>query len=193
MDAHKKKNWFKQHKVWTVVIVLVIIGIIGASTDGNSTNTTASTSSSKNSNQTASNKSQLAKIGQPAKDGKFEFTVNKISCGETSLSDGFGNVEATAQGQFCRMNVSVKNIGNQAQSFDETAQYLYDTSGKKYSIDTTATIWAQPTEQSPWGNDINPGNTLTGDVMYDVPKAVTPVTAELHDSSFSGGVKVSLQ
>jgi hypothetical protein len=34
---------------------------------------------------------------------------------------------------------------------------------------------------------------VTGDIIFDIPKDQTPVTAELHDSAFSGGVKVSLQ
>jgi len=29
--------------------------------------------------------------------------------------------------------------------------------------------------------------------VFDLPKDKTPVTAELHDSAFSGGVKVNLQ
>lgn len=185
-------NWIKKHKVWSVVIALVVLGSIGAASSGNQ-NTGTNTNSSNNTNQTASKQVQLAKIGQPARDGKFEFVVNSIKCGETSLSDSFGNVEATAQGQFCRVNVSVKNISTVPYSFEETAQYLYGPDGSKYSLSTEATIWAQPSDQDPWGNDINPGNKLTGDLMFDIPKGTTPATAELHDSSASGGVKVNLK
>ncbi len=191
------KSWIKKHKVWTVVLVLAFFFIIGIAGGNKPQNTTASSSqpakSTSSTTKTASQQPQLAKIGQPARDGKFEFVVNSLKCGETTLSDSFGNVEATAQGQFCRVNISVKNISTVPYSFDETAQYLYGSSGSKYSLSTEGTIWAQPSDQDPWGNDINPGNTLTGDLMFDVPKGVTPTTAELHDSATSGGVKVSLQ
>ena len=186
------KNWFGRHKILTVIGAIIVIAII-ASAAGGSKSSTGSGSSKSSSSASKKPAATTAKIGQPADDGKFQFTVNSIKCGETSLSDSLGNVESTAQGQFCRLNVTVKNIANQPQSLDETAQYLYSAQGAKYSTDTDADIWAQPSDQDPWDNDINPGNSLTSDIMFDVPKNVTPVTAELHDSSLSGGVKVSLQ
>lgn len=41
-------------------------------------------------------------------------------------------------------------------------------------------------------NDINPGNQVTGVVVFDIPKNVKLTRLELHDSPFSGGVPVSL-
>ncbi|HVX01062.1 MAG TPA: DUF4352 domain-containing protein [Candidatus Babeliaceae bacterium] len=194
MSDKKKPNWIKRHPKWSAVIgIFVLLIIIGAVSGGGNTNKSTTASTSNGNSAKPASKATTATIGQPAADGKFQFTVNKISCGETSLSDGFGNVEATAQGQYCRLNITAKNIGTQSQSLDETAQYVYDAQGKKYSTDTTADIWAQPSDQDPWSNDINPGNSLTADIMYDVPVGVTPVTAELHDSALSGGVKVNLQ
>ncbi|MBK5248977.1 MAG: DUF4352 domain-containing protein, partial [Actinomycetales bacterium] len=47
------------------------------------------------------------------------------------------------------------------------------------------------------GNDtffteINPGNTVEGTIVFDVPADAVPATLELHDSMFSGGVSVTL-
>ncbi len=39
---------------------------------------------------------------------------------------------------------------------------------------------------------INPGNSLTGTVVFDVPVDAVPASLELHDSAFSGGVTVAL-
>jgi hypothetical protein len=92
------------------------------------------------------------------------------------------------------LNLSIKNIGNEAQTIDSTSQYLYNSAGQKYSSDSTATIYATPgSNGDTWFNNVNPGNTVKGDILFDIPKGVTPVTAELHDSAFSGGVKVSLK
>lgn len=41
-------------------------------------------------------------------------------------------------------------------------------------------------------NDINPGNTVQGQLAFDMPAGVRAVKAELHDSLFSDGVTVSL-
>ncbi len=182
-------SWFKKHKILTVILVLVILGGIGAAAGGGS---------NKNSNTQASTKSTgtsggqtLAKIGQSANDGKFQFTVSSIKCGEASVSQD-QYLSKTAQGQYCLLNVTVKNIGNQAQTFDASNQYLYNAQNQKYSADSTASDYANPSG-STFLNEINPGNTVTGVVAFDVPKDVTPITAELHDSAFSGGVKVNLQ
>jgi hypothetical protein len=69
---------------------------------------------------------------------------------------------------------------------------LFDAKGNKYSSDSGASFYANPSG-STFLNTINPGNSVTGAVVFDVPKDVTPTQAELHDSAFSGGVKVNLQ
>ena len=42
-------------------------------------------------------------------------------------------------------------------------------------------------------NQINPGNTVKGVLVYDMPKGAVPASIELHDSMFSGGATVSLR
>jgi len=92
------------------------------------------------------------------------------------------------------MNLSVKDISTVAQSFDSSSQYVYDGSGKQYSLDSTATIAANPTSsQFMEFPTINPGVTLTGVLAFDVPSGTTPTYATLHDSALSNGVKVDLQ
>jgi hypothetical protein len=58
-------------------------------------------------------------------------------------------------------------------------------------IDTEAAIYL-PESQSLY-EEINPGNTLTGTVVFDIPVDAVPAALELHDSKFSGGVTVDLQ
>ncbi|HZM64070.1 MAG TPA: DUF4352 domain-containing protein [Candidatus Saccharimonadales bacterium] len=182
------KNWFARHKVLTVVLAFVVIGVIAAAAGGGKSNTPTSSNSATKSSDAAS----TAKLGQAARDGKFEFLVNSVKCGEVSIGSQYLN--KTAQGQFCRLNLTVKNIGNEAQSLDSRSQYLFNAAGQKYAADGTATLYAEPSgASSTWYNDVNPGNSVTGDIIFDVPKDQTPATAELHDSAFSGGVKVNLQ
>jgi hypothetical protein len=42
-------------------------------------------------------------------------------------------------------------------------------------------------------NQINPGDSVHGKLYFDLPKGDTAVTAQLHDSTFSGGVTISLR
>ncbi|HKR81984.1 MAG TPA: DUF4352 domain-containing protein [Candidatus Saccharimonadales bacterium] len=189
-NKEKSGNWFARHKVLTVIGALIVVGIIASAAGGGSkSNTNNSSTASKKSSTSAA---QVAKIGQTADDGKFEFTVTSIKCGEPSVSDSTGYLTKTAQGQYCLLNLTVKNIGNEAQTLDNTSQYLFNSSNQKYSSDTEATIDINPTNGT-FLNQINPGNTVTGTVVFDIPKGATPVTAELHDSALSGGVKVDLK
>lgn len=182
-------KWFKKHKILTVIGVIVLLAIIGgAAGGGNKTNTSTSSNDNK---QASENKPSTAKIGEVARDGKFEFTVASVECGKASAGTN-EYLTKQAQGQFCFVNVTVKNIGNEAQTFDSSSQYLYDAANAKFSADGTASLYANP-QGSTFLNQINPGNSVSGILVFDLPKDKTPTTAELHDSAFSGGVKVNLQ
>ncbi|WP_422741619.1 DUF4352 domain-containing protein [Micromonospora sp. WMMD754] len=134
-------------------------------------------------------KPKTAKIGQPARDGKFEFTVKSAKCGVSKV--GTSMLGAKAQGQFCLVTVNVKNIGKESQMFDGSSQKAYGANGTEYSADGSAALYANKNAET-FLNDINPGNQVTGVVVFDVPKNVKLAKLELHDSPFSGGVTVSL-
>lgn len=86
--------------------------------------------------------------------------------------------------------MTVKNIGDKAQTFDGSDQELIDRNGSKYSADTAAGIYLDGSES--FLEQINPGNVVDGVVVFDIPKGADPVRIELHDSMFSGGATVDL-
>ena len=190
MDNGKKKNWFKRHKVLTAIIAIVLIGAIGgASGTQKNSSTPASSSSSSSSNETKSE--AIARIGEPVRDGKFEFVVKSVTCGKNSVGTN-QYLTKEAQGQFCLMDLTVKNIGDQQQTFTENAQKLLNADGMQYSSDSVASLYNSNNSDT-WLNQINPGNSVQGVIVFDIPKDQVPTSAELHDSVYSGGVKVSLQ
>lgn len=130
-----------------------------------------------------------AKIGSAVRDGKFEFTVKSVKCGESKVGSEF--LSKTAQGQFCVVNVQVKNIGNEARTFDSSNQRAFGVGDVKYSSDGVASLYANENNES-FINEINPGNSIAANVVFDIPKDGKLLVVELHDSAFSGGVKVSL-
>jgi len=193
MSKEKKDgNWFKRHKILTIIGVIIVIAIIASTAGGGKKNDNTTADSRKSSSGSSKSEATTAKLNEPARDGKFEFTVSAVKCGVASVSDSSGYLSKSAQGQYCELSVTVKNIGNEAQMFDGSNQYLFNSAGQKYNYDSTATIYANPSD-STFLNTINPGNTASGIVVFDVPQGQTPTAAELHDSAFSGGVKVSLQ
>ena len=172
-------------KVTTLALIatgLVALGCgAGSSHDTSSKGDAGSTS--------GDDKPKTAKIGQPARDGKFEFTVKSSKCGVAKI--GTDMLGAKAQGQFCLVTVNVKNIGKEAQMFDGSSQKALAANGTEYSTDGEAAMYANKNSET-FLNDINPGNQVTGVVVFDIPKNVKLAKLELHDSAFSGGVTVSL-
>jgi hypothetical protein len=127
------------------------------------------------------------KLNQPVRDGKFEFTVTKVQCGVTKVGDEYLN--KAAQGQYCLITVNVKNIGNEARTFTGANQHAFGAGGVKYDNDGAAEIYANSQTQT-FLEQINPGNGVTGVLVFDIPKDATITRFELHDSAFSGGVSV---
>jgi hypothetical protein len=178
-------------------VALIVVGAIAAALGGgNSTGTNAGTSTNTGTGSSPAAQgagSPVAHIGDKVRDGKFQFTVIKVthakSVGDTQL--GLGQ---TAQGRFTIVTLRVTNIGSQSQTLDDSAQYVYDASGRKFSASSAADIALSGAngQGSTWLNDINPGNTVRGKIAFDMPAGDKAVKIELHDSIFSNGVTVML-
>jgi hypothetical protein len=129
-------------------------------------------------------------MNKPAVDGKFQFTVTAMHCGVASVGpDDFGH---QAQGEFCLVNVQVKNVGKSAEVFNDFSQKGYDAAGTEFSADSGAGIYVNK-DSSTFLESINPGNTVKGSLVFDVPKGSKLASVVLHESEFTAGVKVPLK
>lgn len=129
-----------------------------------------------------------AGLGEPVRDGQFEFTVSQIEANVAQVGgEYFGKA---AQGQFVLVHVKIENIGDQAQTFFGENVTAFDAQGREFSSDVEAAIYLE--ESNSFINEINPGNAADGIVVFDIPKDATITALELHDSTFSGGVTVTV-
>ena len=184
--AKSLRPWFKK-KRFIIPIALVLMIFISQAVKGGDQKRDNSSSPSQSSQQEDQTQKKVG-IGSPAVDGKFSFTVTKVQCGISSVGSDYLNVEP--QGQFCRIALSIENIGNEPQTMFADDQYLYDSQGRKFSVDNTASIYDDGSDS--WLKEINPGNTLSQNLIFDVPVGTALDHIELHDSTFSSGVEVSL-
>jgi hypothetical protein len=113
--------------------------------------------------------SGVGRIGQPVRDGKFEFVVNKV---DTTSTPGIVQVHLT-----------VTNIGDESQMWSSSSQKLL-VGDKEYDSDLF--------EGSEGIEDLNPGLGVDAVLGFKVPPGAVPDAIELHDSMFSQGVKVNL-
>lgn len=195
----KQQNWFMRHKIISGILGLVLIGGVSsalggggdepttaAPTTASSPATTAAPAAAKPAAKPAEKKAPG--IGAKVRDGKFEFVVTKIEDGGTQVGDStFGE---KAQGQFTLVHLSITNIGDKPQTMFTDNQTVIDGQGRKFTPNSMAGIHLENNDV--WIQEINPGNTVRGTLVFDMPKGSKPASIQLHDSMFSGGVTVSL-
>ncbi|GAA3809764.1 DUF4352 domain-containing protein [Cellulomonas soli] len=197
-----RRSWFARHKVLTtfgaVVVAIIAIGALGGGGGSEDVPTAAAPASSTDGQDPAEAAAPAEAeapaeepapgIGTPVRDGKFEFTVTGIEPGVSRVGDDM--LGKDAQGQFLLVHLTVTNIGDEAQYFDGSSQKLLDAQGRTHSADSAAAIYLGDADS--FLNQINPGNTVDGTVVFDVPADATPTALELHDSAWSGGVTVTV-
>ena len=181
----KASRPFYAKKRFILLAIIALVVIIAAVTSGGDDSGSASSDGGSSSGDAT----QVVGLNQAAKDGKFEFTVKGVDCSKNSL--GSAGVTTQASGTFCLVNVSVANIGDEAQTLDSTSQYGYDASGKKFSTDTESAFYLDDAGDALF-EQLNPGASVDGVLVFDVPVGTQLTKLELHDSMFSGGVTVEL-
>ncbi|PZR55012.1 DUF4352 domain-containing protein [Xylanimonas oleitrophica] len=204
--AKANRSWFGRHKVLTALGAVAVVAVVAAIGSGGddapaAPGTTASVAAGTDGTDTVDAAAetpaeapaeapaeQSAGVGTAVRDGKFEFTVTAVEPGVAQVGDEFLN--KAPQGQFVLVHLTVANIGDRAQMFYDDAQKAYDAAGRQFSADTEAGIYLE--DSNAFLKEINPGNTVEGILVFDVPTDVTLASLELHDSLFSGGVTVAL-
>ncbi|MEH1057140.1 DUF4352 domain-containing protein [Micromonospora sp. CPCC 206171] len=131
----------------------------------------------------ASDGPKVYRVGDKVRGGDFEFTVNGIKCGISQVGDSFLNHKA--QGTYCRVNITVKNVTKSAHLFHAdgtvTAQ---DGSGREYDADGEAAIYGN-SNGSGFLDEINPGNSVRANVFFDVPKGTKLKTITFDSGLFT--------
>ena len=82
-----------------------------------------------------------------------------------------------AEGQFCAVQLTVENIGDEPQSMFADNQYAFDAKGRKFSANSMASM-ADESSQVLW-EETNPGTAVKGKVYFDVPKGAKLSSLEL--------------
>jgi uncharacterized protein DUF4352 len=122
-------------------------------------------------------------------DGGFVFDVGPVKCGVPTV--GPAELPQTADGQFCLVDVTVRNAGTEPALLDPGAQEAIDAQGRHYPMSDRAAVFlndGDPTllEQIP------PGRGVPGVLPFELPSGVSPVAVELRESVGSAGVRVPL-
>ncbi|MEJ3748358.1 DUF4352 domain-containing protein [Actinomycetes bacterium KLBMP 9797] len=129
------------------------------------------------------------RVGEAGRDGRLEFLVTGVTCAVRRVGDPF--VSQAAVGQFCLVDLVVRNVGGRPATFADALQRAYGPDGARYAVDSAAGILANP-DQQVFLNQLNPGNRVSGVLVYDIPPEGKLAELELHESDDSAGLRVTL-
>lgn len=195
--AKALRPWFKKKRFIVPIAIVVVAGLANLANGGGSTSSVTSESGATDSSSEATtdapeeSEATAAGIGDTVGEGNFSFTVNSVECGLTTIGSDLLGEEA--QGEFCKIRVSVENTGNAAEYFDSSSQLVYDAEGREFEADVSAMIYLDEGDGVWIGDDINPGNKIEATLLFDMPVGVAPVTIRLIEGYFGTGVDVSLK
>lgn len=146
------------------ILLAVLFGACAMFIGGGDDNT-----SSNGSSKQSSNKTKEFKIGDTAKNGDIEVTVNSV---ETANQVGPSALPTTAKDTFVVADVTIKNNGNEALTIDSTMFKLLN-GDKTAKADAGASTSANQSDDgtitdSFFLEQVNPDSTTQGKVAFDV-------------------------
>lgn len=129
-------------------------------------------------------------LNQAGRDGDLEFQVRQVRCGVGQVGDPL--VSQAAVGQFCLVELAVRNVGKRPAFFTDALQRAYGPDGELFNADSEASMLANA-DQQVFLNEINPGNLVTGALVYDIPIRARIVRLRLHHAPSSPGLVVRVE
>ncbi|MGI5241325.1 protein kinase domain-containing protein [Dactylosporangium sp. CA-139066] len=122
-------------------------------------------------------------------DGKLRFSVVRFSCGVKEVGD-WPLMQKPKGGQFCLVDLKVENTGDSKGRLWIGNQKLRDSGGTEYDPDAWSLLYYDKTR--PLANDIGPGETVQGTLVYDVPAGLKFTELRVR-SGLVGGSSSSLK
>lgn len=185
----EKKPFYKRW--WFILLAaIIVIGGIAQATGGDSSDKKEATSSSQSSDKASDSAGEgsdsakeesddeiVAGIGDSVTSGELEIVVSSVGDPVTTIGDEY--VNDTAQGEYIPVEVSVTNNGTDSEYVGDSDINLV-AGESTYSSDSGAIMYL---DDAFLFEEINPGNTLSGTLVFDVPEGT-----DIDSVTFSGGI-----
>lgn len=127
-----------------------------------------------------------AGIGTPVEVGDLSLTVTDVETGVASVGDPMWDTQAN--GEFVIVSFTITNNGSSPESIFSNDFMLLNDAGAEFA--TSSDAWHVEDNLS-W-EEINPGNSFTGVLVYDVPAGTSVTGLEVTVGWFSSPVSVDL-
>ncbi|MEF3355787.1 DUF4352 domain-containing protein [Paenibacillus sp. GYB006] len=179
--------------------VLIAIGIIGsmgeddASTAGDqASNETVTTVIDKNSNSTNETKKEDVKtyqISDTVKTGNLAYKVTNVTATNELKSDNQFIESATTSGQFIVIDLEVSNNDSKTRMIDSSMFKMYDDQNREFEPSSdTEVIMVVEGAMDFFLQDINPGLSKTGQLVFELPSDSSSYTLQVSSGyGWAGG------
>ena len=128
---------------------------------------------------------EVAGKGTVVQDGKLAFAVLDVRRGVAEIGDTyFGTSPST--GAYSLVTLSVRNVSEEAVTFDGSYVVGIDRDGNSIPSDREAQYYANE-DNSGMLSTLQPGQEMTTSVAFDVPAGSRLTGVQVHDSVFSRG------
>lgn len=190
-DTVTKKPWYKRW--WAITFFILLgVGILGnilgpPVTHSNGAPGTPSTADQQPPASPPS--SPTFHLGDSVQAGDFSWSITNVS---TADSVGSDITVRQADGIFVILDVQVTNTGTTAQTFSNSMVTIIDGQGRQFSADSNDAIWIQPSGSALLTEQVNPGIVKKGQIIFDVPKGLSVVTARIA-SGLTGSTTYDVQ
>ncbi|MEB4208736.1 DUF4352 domain-containing protein [Mycobacterium sp. 94-17] len=123
----------------------------------------------------------LGAEGKEVRDGNLAFTVTRATEDDSNPA---GPAEVFVE-------ISLRNVGNQAAEFNGGYQRLIDIQGREFSVDKVLRFDNGETSSAAV-LDLNPGLNANLILRFEVPRNLEPAGVVLRESASSPGVAVAI-
>jgi hypothetical protein len=93
-------------------------------------------------------------------------------------------------GQYCQVDLTVRNVGGSTRNLFVAPERLVDTTGAEHDVNRLLSGTAF--SRRIWEN-ISEADTASGTLVFDIPLTATADHLELHDGPASGGTTIALR
>jgi hypothetical protein len=168
----------------TVLVVVVVVARGGGRPAAGESGKPAASATTAASASTAP-APEPAGLGEKVRVGDFQVVVKGVDCSKTKV--GKAPLDSTANGKYCLVTVTVTNVGGEELYFNSSDQKIYGD-GVAYRNDSIAESWAN--DDTDPSDVLKPGKSLTGMLVFDVPKETDVDGVILHAEWDTAGVRV---
>lgn len=205
-EKKAKKPIYKRVWFWilAVIALAVVVTAVGGDEEGESSESSddsGSEESAESDDSSAdegeasdeedegSEEAEVASLGEPVAVGDWEITVSSV--GERTAQVGDEFLSTDAQGEFLPVEVSLTNNGSSAESFFASDFVVIDADGREFSYSSDASMYSGEAGLSIL-DEVNPGNTLSGYLYFDVAETADIQKVHINDGWFADPIEVNL-